>query len=480
MSTTSTISKVSVFAVLLLVGLGATTNAIADDGDGDQGSSHIAGDLWLERAPATNGLDGPQSHYATLAREVGPAVVNVLVSYGDSHRSRRSGPRLHPRDLAEGSGFVIHPDGYVVTNFHVIDDAHEVTVNFEDGREYRARVIGVDALTDIALMKIDTDDELPSVTLGDSTKVNVGDYVVAIGNPLGLSHSMTAGIVSALDRRDLPIEGQQHQGNFIQVDAPINPGNSGGPLIDMNGDVIGINAAINRQGQGISFAIPINLVKTLLPQLKEQGYVNRSWLGVRIQPLDAWLANSFGLSDNRGALVTEVVADSPASRAEIKPRDVVLAVDGVRLRNSDDLPLMIATSRNDTTVALDVIRDGRTITVDVDLEAQPDQSVPDLPGRQQRRPAGVDDDYYGISVDSRDNGEGDATEQHGVVITDLSQSSPARKAGLEERDVILKVGSTDVDSEEDFQRALADDSHGEAIRLKLLRNGRTIYVAFPR
>lgn len=439
--------------------------------------------LWIEESPGVDTTDIPESPYAELARAVGPAVVNILVSYDTDElppHARRSVPHSF-RGLAEGSGFIIHPDGYILTNFHVIDRAEAVTVRFQDDSEVDARVVGGDPMTDLALLKVDAEVGLPTVPLGDSSAVQVGDYVVAIGNPLGLSHSVTAGIVSALDRRDLPIEGQDHQGNFIQVDAAINPGNSGGPLLNMRGEVIGINTAINRQGQGISFAIPTNLVKALLPQLHERGYVVRSWLGVRIQPLDPLLARSFELGHTRGALVTEVLDDSPASRAGLREQDVIVSLNERSVGDSDELPLMVSTTPQSAEVTLEVIRDGEPMDIEVELEALPDQSPPDLPDAEAAasrngNPAGV-----GVtSMTDELSSQLQAPDDTGVVVTSLSESSPARRAGLRNRDVILEVGATPVDSEQEFQDALNAVSTDEVVRLKVLRNGRSVYVAFER
>lgn len=437
------------------------------------------GDYWVELDTGADPVDAPPSPYAELVRNVGPAVVNLIISYDDElpDHARRSMPG--PRGLAEGSGFVIHPDGYLLTNFHVIDRAGKVSVKFDDGQELDAQVVGGDPITDIALLKLDTDRQLATVPLGDSSAVDVGDYVVAIGNPLGLSHSVTAGIVSALDRRDLPIEGQDHQGNFIQIDAPINPGNSGGPLLNMSGEVIGINTAINRQGQGISFAIPVNLIKTLLPQLHERGYVIRSWLGVRIQPLDPLLARSFGFDHHRGALVTEVIDDSPAAQAGIRERDIIVSMNEKIIADSDALPLMVSTTPQDAEVLLSIFRDGEYMQVQVELESLPDQSPPDLPGtstpsQHSDQPAGVEV----TSMTERLSRQLRVPDDAGVVVKSLSDTSPARHAGLRNRDVIIQVGPRTVDSEQEFREAIQSASGNGVIRLKVLRNGRPVYMAF--
>ncbi len=474
------LSRTLILALLSVVLLGTASTALADDGP----SSDHNGALWIERDLTTHQLKAPPSPYAKLARQVGPTVVNLLITYDEDDlpgRARRAMPGH--QGLAEGSGFVIHPDGYVVTNFHVIDRASTVSVKFDDDTEFDAKVIGGDPITDIALLQIEADRALPAVPLGDSSTIQVGDYVVAIGNPLGLSHSVTAGIVSALDRRDLPIEGQDHQGNFIQIDAPINPGNSGGPLINMDGEVIGINTAINRQGQGISFAIPINLVKTLLPQLHERGYVIRSWLGVRIQPLDPLLARSFELEDKRGALVTEVLEGSPAEEAGIRIRDIIVSMNEQSIEHSNELPLMVSTTPQDAEVSLSIIRDGEPIEVQVHLQPLPDQSPPDLPGDSPDASTETNDQPAGVKVTAmtqRWSRQLSAPEDEGVVVTSLSETSPARHAGLRNRDVIVQVGATKVDSEEEFRNAIQTNSADDVIRLKVLRNGRPVYMAFTQ
>lgn len=470
--------RITTAAVVAAVIWATALSAVAQENDDET----TADNFWIERTAAAPLVDGPESPYPRLVEAVGPAVVSILVSYDSSGPPPRRGIPFRspsPERLAEGSGFIINPDGYIVTNYHVIDHASALTVRLPDNREYDAEVIGGDPMTDLALLKVEADEPLPTVSLGDSNEIHAGDYVVAIGNPLGLSHSVTAGIISAVDRRDLPIQGREHQGNFIQVDAPINPGNSGGPLIDMNGEVIGINTAVNQQGQGISFAIPVNLLKTLLPQLKERGWVDRSWLGVRIQPLDRLLAQSFDLDDTRGALVTEVVDDSPASRADIRQQDIIVAVDGQSLMNSDALPLRISTTPGGSTISLEVIRDGEQLELEVELESLPDQERPDLPTAPQAPAPG--DVPAGVEVEAMTDDHSrrlDAPADRGVVITSLSEDSPARQAGVRNNDIILEVGSTPVDSEEQFHRALEEYDNGTAIRLKLLRDGRTVYKAF--
>ncbi len=438
-------------------------------------------DLWIEAAPSATLTRGDTSPYVGLVDDVGPAVVSVTVSYDNGGRPlSRTVPSQ--QQLAEGSGFIIHPDGYILTNFHVIDRAEEVTVKLPDNRQFSARVIGVDPDTDVALMKIDAGEPLPAVHLGRSADLRAGEYVVAIGNPMGLSHSVTAGIVSFVGRRDLPIEGRAQQAQFIQTDAPINPGNSGGPLINMEGEVIGMNTAIYRHGQGISFAIPIDTVKTLLPQLEERGYVPRSWMGIRIQDLDPLLAQSFGLADHRGALVTEVLDNSPASRAGIQEQDVILALDGRALEDGTLLPWLVATTPESTRLTLSVHRNGEEIELPVDIESIPNQRPPSLPGRQ----ADVESSAPALGIEVSSMTErlarqvGAADLDYGVVVTALSDSSAARAAGLRNRDVILEVGAEKVSSEEEFHSLLEAFDAGDVVRLKVQRRGRSVYLAFTR
>ncbi|RAL25511.1 peptidase [Lujinxingia litoralis] len=438
--------------------------------------------LWTEGAGVRQADPSP---FVRLVESVGPAVVSVVVGYtpgtGPSHlRDLGPGP-----GLAQGSGFVIHQDGYVLTNFHVIDNAASIHVRFSDHRELPARVVGVDQGTDLALLKLErTNGPLPVAPLGDSDALEVGDYVLAIGNPLGLHHSVSAGIVSALGRRNLPVEGRKQQGDFIQTDAPINPGNSGGPLVNMTGEVIGINTAINREGQGISFAIPINMVKTLLPQLRERGYVERSWLGVRVQALEPLLASSFSLENSEGALITEVVDPSPASRAALQEGDVITRFASHTIRNDDDLPWYVSTLAAESQVEIEVIRQGQPLTLEVTMEAIPNQDAPRLPDTPLEPLADpTSPTRFGVEVSAlttRLARQVQAPDDQGVLVTGMSDDSPARRGGLRHRDVIVEVDTTPIDSEESFRQAVESLHTGEVVRLKVLRRGRAFYLAFER
>ncbi len=421
-----------------------------------------------------------------LVDRVSPAVVNIIVAYrGEGFEGLFDEEGSLPGSdggIGQGSGFVIHPDGYALTNYHVVEDAKSIRVRRKDGTEHEARVVGVDPRTDLALLRIDADDPLPTLPLGDSDEWSVGDNVVAIGNPLGLNHTVTSGIISAVGRHNLGPEGDDLATDFIQTDVSINPGNSGGPLVGLTGEVVGINTAINRKGQGIGFAIPINMIKNLLPQLKSQGYVTRGWLGARVQRVTPKLAESFGLDEPVGALVTEVADDSPAAGAGIRSGDVILQFDDRSVRTSDQLSWMVGSAGPDATVEMTLQRDGERTRREISLVAHPDRDKPDLPDS-----TATDDEQPSadLQVEVKELTESLARQlgagsESGVVVTEISDDSPARGAGLRRRDIITEIGETPVDSTRDFEQLFTDLSDGEVVRLKLVRGGRVVYIAFER
>ena len=446
--------------------------------------------LWIEGAKHRKAeLDAPLkgSAIAELAEAISPSVVNVIVSYASANRLGgffESDP-FHSPGAAQGSGFIIHPDGLALTNHHVVEGAQSIKVRLWDDREFEAEVIGVDPQTDVALMKISVTekDKLQAVPLGDSDKVRVGETVLAIGNPLGLSHTVTSGIVSALERRDLAPEGRQIYAEFIQTDASINPGNSGGPLISIHGEVIGINTAINRQGQGIGFAIPINIIKTLLPHLQKNGYVVRTWIGIRMQEVTLPLAKSFGLDRPQGALVTEVIENGPAQAAGIQPGDVILKFDGKVVRKSDQLPWLASTAGAARPIDIELLRKGKSRKLTVTLEEQPNQESPPLPGARTRQPSRPKGPELGVEV--KPLGEAlarqlGARDPRGVVVTEIADTSAAKGSGLRRRDVIIEVGDTLVTSKRDFDTAIEQLTVGDILRFKVIRGGRVVYIAFER
>jgi serine protease Do len=308
--------------------------------------------------PATAPTGPSAGSFSALVKQVGPAVVHINVK------------KFRGEGL--GTGFIISSDGYLLTNEHVVGGADIIQVKLADGRELSGKLVGADAKTDLAVVKIESPDPLPAVQLGDSDGLEVGDWVIAIGSPLGLDHTVTAGIVSAKQRRRISPGGRNSSyEDFIQTDASINPGNSGGPLINVRGEVVGINSAVSMQGQGIGFAIPINMAKTLLPQLKQNGAVERSWLGVSIGPVSDKAAQAYGLPSTHGAFIADVVRGGPADKAGLAAGEVILTFDGKDIVQSDDLPWIASNAGVGKTVQLVVAGPKGKRAVAVTLERMP-------------------------------------------------------------------------------------------------------------
>ena len=333
------------------------------------------------------GATRPES-FASLARAAMPAVVNISTSqkvqprgYADPFQFFFGDrfPEERPRAFTQqslGSGFLIESDGTIVTNEHVIRGAEKIQVRLADDSLYEAKVLGADPKTDLALIKIKTKKSLPILKLGDSERLQVGDWVVAIGNPFGLSQTVTAGIVSAKDR----VIGTGPYDDFIQTDASINPGNSGGPLLNTEGEVVGINTAILSSGQGLGFAIPANMARTILVQLKEKGRVSRGWVGVSVQTLNPELVKSLGLRSDQGALVSEVIAGGPAERAGIQRGDLITSFDGKAIKQVIQLPSLVASISPGKQVEVRVLREGEEKSFRVTIKEMPEK----VPGRESR------------------------------------------------------------------------------------------------
>jgi serine protease Do len=350
-----------------------------------------------------------------------------------------------------GSGFIVRNDGLILTNNHVVEDP--------------AKVIGRDPKTDLAVVKIEPKGTLPAANLGDSDQLRVGDWVMAIGNPFGLSETVTAGIVSAKGR----VIGSGPYDNFIQTDASINPGNSGGPLFNERGEVVGINSAIFSQSGGnvgIGFAIPINLAKSLLPELETKGSITRGWLGVAIQKVTPELAQSLDLDDNHGALVADVTADGPADQAGIKRGDVIVRYDGKQVKESTALPALVAVSPVGTTVPVEVVRKGKTKTFDVTIAKLQDDSAKEDDATPHKG-------KWGLAlreVRPEDRERLGLKKGEGVVVADVQADSPAAEAGVQAGDVILQVNQTPVSSPDEVKEEAAKVS-GDKPLLLLLRRG---------
>ncbi len=368
--------------------------------------------------------------------------------------------------MAMGSGFIISPDGYVLTNRHVVDGADTVTVKLSDKREFKAKVVGSDEQYDVAVLKIDAKD-LPSVRIGNSDQLKPGQWAVAIGSPFGLDHSVTAGIISAVGR-STPENGQQYV-PFIQTDVAINPGNSGGPLLNTSGEVVGINSQIfSRSGgyMGVSFAIPINLAVSAADQIKKTGKVSRAQLGAYLQELDGDKAKAFGLPDERGALIREVVPGSPAEKAGLQQGDVVRTVNGKSVDSSAELPPLIAAMAPGSKVGLGVWRDGKLRTLDATLGAQ-DAAMAGGPGNDAEA-------LLGLSLADLDPAQ---RKQAGGGVQIVDAEGPAAEARLQPGLVITRVGRTPVNSVAEFDKAIAGTKPGSVVML-LVRDprGRSSYV----
>ena len=369
---------------------------------------------------------------------------------------------------ALGSGFVISNEGLIITNNHVVEKATEIKIKLQNDKEYDAKLVGRDPKTDLALIQVTPDKDFPSpAVLGDSDALRVGDWVMAVGNPFGLGHTVTTGIISAKSR----VLGAGPYDDFLQTDAAINPGNSGGPLFNMNGQVIGINTAIIAQGQGIGFAIPVNMAKELLPQLKS-GKVVRGWLGVMIQDITPQLAESFGLKSAKGVLVSDVVKGSPAEKAVLKQGDVIIRFDAKEIENAHKLSQAVAATAPDTQVKVDILRNGKEETVSLTIGTMPSEEQPMVAPKEETS--------WGMAVQeltpqlARQLGlEAGAS---GVVISDIKDGSPAAEAGLQPGDLISEVNRTAIKNLNDYQQALKKAKSGENLLLLVKRGSGALYV----
>jgi len=417
---------------------------------------------------------------APLIESVKGAVVNVDVQkralndeqmqmFERYFRNRRQAHPEVPLNAGMGSGFIIDESGLVLTNNHVVDGAVTIRVRLDDGRSFDAEVLGRDPLTDVALVKIKgTKGPLPYVKLGSSGEIKVGDWVVAIGNPFGLASSVSAGIISALDR-DI---GMGRYDQFLQTDAAINPGNSGGPLFNLKGEVVGINSAIVGQATGIGFAVPSDLVKALLPQLEKKGYVTRGWLGVQIQDVTPVLGRAMGSPVSEGALVGSVNENSPAKKGGVREEDIVVAIDGEKVRSGGDLTRIVALKKPETTVGLTVYRGKRKLELKVKLGTRPD-----LEGIGSIKPAvdTKDETHARIGLSFQDVdpriADSEGVPRQGALVVDVAPGSAAEKAGLKRGMVVVEVNRKAVRSRDDLLRALKGTASGAAVLVRVALPG---------
>ncbi len=420
-----------------------------------------------------------QQAFTNLVKSVTPSVVNIstigkkkLVRpffesspffdefFGESVRPQ------YRREHSLGSGFILNKDGFIVTNDHVVRDAETIQVKLSNESVYTGKVIGSDPKTDIAVIKIDAKEPLPAAVLGDSNKLQVGQWAIAIGNPFGLDRTVTVGVVSATGRSNMGIETYE---DFIQTDASINPGNSGGPLLNIYGEVIGINTAIVAAGQGIGFAIPVNMAKQVVTQLISKGNVSRGWLGVSIQSVTEEMANSFGLPKAQGALVNDVVPGGPAAQAGIMQGDVITGFAGSAVKDVRQLQRLVGETPIGKKVEVELFRDGKKLKVFV-------TTTPAESAQAQQRPSEREAGLLGLSVEEL-GAEMRSRGVSGVVVSDLEPGGIAEESGIQRGDVIVSVNRRKVSNLAEYQRAMKDASKRGAVALLVKRGSASIYFA---
>jgi serine protease Do len=441
--------------------------------------------------------------FANLAKQVSGAVVNISTEkvvknqmqefFGEGGRRPGPGTPFGPegpfRDFRDffdkffgqmpksfktrslGSGFIIDPKGYVVTNNHVVEGADKIKVILVEGKEYKATVKGRDPKTDLALIQIvNPPADLPFLKMGDSDAIQVGDWVLAVGNPFGLSHTVTQGIISAKGR----VIGAGPYDNFLQTDASINPGNSGGPLLNLKGEVIGINTAILASGQGIGFATPSNIAKSIIPQLREKGKVVRGMIGVQVQNVTPELAKSFGMSEPKGALVAEVNPGSPAQKAGINRGDIIIEFNGHPIHEMNELPRLVAETAPGSKATVKVLRSGKEKTLKLTIVELTDerQAQAKEGGAGEKTPLGLEvqnlDPNLARQYRLRDN--------KGVVVVRVEPGGPAAESGLRPGDMIMEVNGSVVSTVKEYRAVIAKLKKESVARFLIKRMGRTLYL----
>ncbi len=449
-------------------------------------------DVQVASAVSTGDAAFTPLSFADLAEKLKPCVVNISTTKtvrsnglrspfdersplfgGDNFFERFFGnmPDRPFKQKSLGSGFIISNDGYIFTNNHVVEQADKILVKLSDGKEYEAKVIGKDANTDIALIKIKPSGSLPVAETGDSEKLRVGEWVLAIGNPFGLEQTVTAGIVSAKGR----VIGAGPYDNFIQTDASINPGNSGGPLFNMEGKVVGINTAIVAQGQGIGFAIPISMAKTILPDLKARGKVTRGWLGVSVQDITEDIAKNMKIKEKRGALISDVFKGDPAEKAGLKSGDIVTEINGKPVKDTHELLLMIAGFRIGETIKIKIIRDGQEKILPIAIAERTEKSEMAL--AQQSGEA------FGMTVQeitpeiAKHLG---LTIRKGLIVVDVQEGTIAEEVGIQPQDIILQVNKTKVTTVKEYQKEIVKSGEKGSILLLIRRGKATFFVPLIR
>jgi serine protease Do len=426
--------------------------------------------------------------FVQVAKKVQPSVVSIrsertiMMSPGEGFGEdffkdtpfedffkQHGGPPTKRRQMGEGSGVIVDARGYILTNYHVVASADKLTIRLFDGKELNGRVQGTDPKTDLAVVHVEAQD-LPVAVLGNSEKLQVGEWAIAIGSPFGLEETVTVGVISAKGRTGL---GTGTYEDFIQTDASINPGNSGGPLVNIDGEVIGINAMIIQPGQGIGFAIPINLARTIMMELIKQGKVIRPWMGISLQDLSPELMKSFNIEEKEGALIGQVFEGSPAEKAGLKVGDIVVGIDGKKIKNSQDLVREVLKRQVGQKIEIDIIREGKRIKVPVTTMEMPsevaEQKIP--PERKEWFGLRVTDVTPDIAKQSG------LSKAEGVVIDNVEVGSSSQDAGLRKGDVILEVNRQKVQNENDYRSLMEKTKPDQSVLFLISRGGSTFFVS---
>ena len=440
--------------------------------------------LWTEKQPAETGLslDTPvtMGAFAKLSKVISPTVINITTVRVTTNGWTGPGETANAQPTsASGTGFFIHPDGYALTNYHVVEGARQITVRTAGDRTYQATIVGTDPHTDLALIKVTAPDPFPVVPLGDSDALEIGEWVVAVGNPYGLGHTVTAGIVSAKGRSTI-MPGQTRYSNYIQTDASINPGNSGGPLVNIRGQVVGINSAVLGKAQGIGFAIPANMAKKLIPQLVS-GHIDRSWLGISVREVTPQVARTLGLQRAAGAYIERLVSGSPAAKAGLMPGDVIVRFNGHEVRRSTDLPWLAASAGVGTTAAVELIREGSPTTVQVKLSALP-RKLGGAAGATPDPTSPVAEEFIGglgmkvttLTPELRRRFRVSAAT--GVLVVAVDRGGPADLVGLTTRDVIVGGYRTPLNTADGLKQFAESFAVNEMVPLRVVRGRRPLFL----